>query len=119
MAQLFANNARSHLVSAAAAEDEALSVASAGSFPALAEEDYYLVTLVEKNENGREIAWEIARVVSVTDGVLTVERAQEDTPARDWPEGTPVELRLTAGTMKELAQSELDETLLALIYAGL
>jgi hypothetical protein len=114
MTQLFANNAKSHLVSALAAADDVLHVASAAGFPAFSnEEDFFLVTLVEKNETGREIAWEIVKVVSVTGDDLCVERAQEGTAARDWPEETPVELRLTAGALDDFM------ALVPLIYAGL
>lgn len=61
--------------------------------------NYYLLTLIGTDELGNEIAWEIVKVTATAGGVLTIARAQEGTTAAEWPAGTSIELRLTAGAV--------------------
>jgi hypothetical protein len=98
MTQLYANNASAFLASAVAGGDTTLPLVSAAAFPTLsAPGDFYLLTLVEKDDAGEEAAWEIVKATAAEGNLLTVTRAQEGTAARDWAQGTLAELRLTAG----------------------
>lgn len=61
--------------------------------------NYFLLTLVGYDETGNENAWEIVKVTGAAGGSLTIERAQEGTAATEWPVGSRIELRLTAGAV--------------------
>jgi hypothetical protein len=61
--------------------------------------NYYLVTLIGYDALGIESSWEIVKVTAAAGGVLTIARAQEGTTAAEWPAGTRLELRLTAGAV--------------------
>ena len=74
-------------------------VVDGAKFPVPAGGEYYLATLVGYNSNGIESEWEIVRVTSRSSNTLTVVRGQEGTVARPWPNGTRVEMRITAGTV--------------------
>ena len=101
MAQLFANNVFSSLASALSDVAVALIVASGqGSrFPAPSGGDHFLLTLVAIDANGTETGWEIVKCTARSGDGMTLQRAQEGTTARNWPAGTRVEMRLTAGSM--------------------
>ena len=104
MAQLFKNNASSYLNGTITAGSSSLAITpSTGTkFPTPSGEDYFVVTLVEYDGNGKEIDWEILRVTANSGDVFTVQRAQEGTVARTWPSGTLVEIRLTEATIQYL-----------------
>lgn len=99
MSQLFANNASTGLTVAAAPEEAVLAVASGAAFPAPANGDFFLATLIAVDPSGNETAWEIVKVVANESNEWLVQRAQEGTTARLWPAGTRVEARLTAGSL--------------------
>lgn len=71
---------------------------------------YYTLTLIGLDALGNEAEWEIVRATAATGGALTIERAGEGTAPRDWPVGTRIEARLTAGALTGLASriSELE-----------
>jgi hypothetical protein len=48
---------------------------------------------------GEEYHHEVVRIVARVGDVLTVERAREGTQAREWPTGTPLGFRVTAGAL--------------------
>ncbi|NVZ08021.1 hypothetical protein HW932_01945 [Allochromatium humboldtianum] len=105
MTQRFSNNAATTLAQALSAGGTSLVVASGAAFPVLGAGEYFLVTLIERDENGNETAWEIVKVVEVMTGnVWLIERAQEGTPARSWGVATRVELRATAGSLEAFLQ---------------
>lgn len=54
---------------------------------------HYLLTL----DDGATV--EIIKATSITAGTITIERGQEGTAAADWPTGTVIEARVTAGDM--------------------
>ena len=111
MTQLYANNAYSALNGAISAGALSLTLASGtGSrFPSPTDGDFFLLTLADVS-GGSESAWEIVKVTARTNDVLTIVRAQESTSARVWATGTPVDLRITAGTTTDVqaAINELD-----------
>ena len=111
MTQLYANNAYSALNGAISAGALSLTLASStGSrFPSPTGGDFFLLTLADVS-GGSESAWEIVKVTARTNDVLTIVRAQESTSARAWATGTPVDLRITAGTTTDVqaAINELD-----------
>lgn len=68
--------------------------------------DYYLLTL----DDGSNI--EIVKVVAINSGVLSVNRAQEDTLARSWNSETKVEMRITAEALGKF-EAMIDRVLTA------
>ena len=98
MAQLFRNNAVTTLSAQLNAGATSMALTDAASFPDPGA-DFYLATLVNVNGSGQETAWEIVRVTAKAGSTLTVTRAQESTTDVTWPAGTPVQMRLTAGSM--------------------
>jgi hypothetical protein len=65
------------------------------------------LTLIDTDESGAEIDWEIVKASERTDSggnaVLTVDRGVDDTTARIWPAGTRIECRLVAVVLNEIA----------------
>lgn len=104
MPQLFKNNASGTLASAvtAAATTMALTAGHGARFPAISGGDYFLLTLYEMSGT-QEANHEIVKVTGRATDTLTVVRAQEGTTARAWGANAPVELRITAGTISDLA----------------
>lgn len=102
--QLFINNWSAVLTAPAAASAASLSVplADAAKLAGLGNGDYYLLTLVVVDGNGVETAWEIVKVTAAVSGVLTVERHQEGTLARDWVAASAISARATKGTLESL-----------------
>lgn len=105
MAQKFSNNARSSLSGSIVSGDLFLSVLSGDGtlFPSLGAGDFFLLTLVGYDAQGKENAWEIVKVTGVTTDTFTIERAQEGTTAQNWSSGTRVENRFTAGAAASFA----------------
>lgn len=97
MKQLFVNNYASALVGGIAAGDGILTLANAADLPVPAANEFFLLTLIGLDANGNEVLWEIVKVTTRAGNTLTVARGQEGTSARAWPDGTVVEMRLTAG----------------------
>lgn len=105
--QLFLNNWSTALTLPATASAVQLSVpeADATLLTGLGTGDHYLLTLVQIDAQGLEIAWEIVRVTANTAGVLDVLRGQEGTTALDLEAGTAISARLTQATMETLRDS--------------
>lgn len=97
--QLYANNAVSSLGGALASGATSLTVVNGegARFPSPSDRDWFLCTLAGR-VNGVETQWEIVKCTARNGDVLTVTRGQEGTSAQNWPYGTPVELRWTAGS---------------------
>lgn len=109
MAQLFANNARGILNAAitTGATSIVLTAGNGALFPSPGASDWFLATLVGFDTNGNENAWEIVKVTANASDSLTVTRAQESTSAAAWAAGTPIELRISAGTLQILQSTPL------------
>lgn len=105
----FSNNASTTLFSAVTVGDTQIVVSPGGGslFPELTDGNFFMITVVDAQGN-----LEIMCVTSRNVDTFTVNRAQENTPARAFPEGSVVELRLTAGSIGELA-SQLTTDILA------
>lgn len=105
----FSNNASTTLFSAVTVGDTQIVVSPGGGslFPELTDGNFFMITVVDAQGNP-----EIMSVTSRNVDTFTVNRAQENTPARAFPEGSVVELRLTAGSIGEIA-SQLTTDILA------
>lgn len=105
----FSNNASTTLFSAVTVNDTQIVVSPGGGslFPELTGDNFFMITVVDTQGN-----LEIMGVTSRNVDTFTVTRAQENTPARAFPEGSVVELRLTAGSIGEIA-SQLTTDILA------
>lgn len=105
----FSNNASTTLFSAVTVGDTQIVVSPGGGslFPELTDGNFFMITVVDAQGN-----LEIMGVTSRNVDTFTVNRAQENTPARAFPEGSVVELRLTAGSIEEIA-SQLTTDILA------
>lgn len=105
----FSNNAATTLFSAVTVNDTQIVVSPGGGslFPALTGDNFFMITVVDTQGN-----LEIMGVTSRNVDTFTVNRAQENTPARAFPEGSVVELRLTAGSIGEIA-SQLTTDIIA------
>lgn len=104
--QLFINNWSTVLMSAAAAETDTLQVdpSAAEELVELGDSNFYRLTLIEVEESGQEIAWEVVRVSAESGGALSL---MEPT-LRAWPAGTQIEARLTAEGIEDL-QSDIKQ----------
>lgn len=125
----FVNNWKTTLQAAVLAADGTLQVPSgaAALLVGLGAGDTYRLTLAEVNVDGAEVAWEIVTASANAGGLLTVTRGEEGTSARDWPAGTRIAQRLTAGSMPTaggppswgtIGGTLLDQEDLALALAG-
>lgn len=96
----FSNNASTTLFSAVTVGDTQIVVSPGGGslFPELTGDNFFMITVVDTQGN-----LEIMGVTSRNVDTFTVKRAQENTVARAFPEGATVELRLTAGSIGEIA----------------
>ncbi|WP_290877823.1 hypothetical protein [Aquabacterium sp.] len=97
MAQLFANNASSQLLSGISNISLTLQVASGDGalFPAITGSDWFLCTL-SKISSGIESNREIVKVTARAGDVFTIVRAQEGTTAKVFAESDYISLRHTA-----------------------
>ena len=104
MSTKFTNNASSKLTEALTADATSMHIKAedVAKFPVLGAEDFCRVTLV--GDNGDH---EIVKVTSISsDGICTIERAQESTTAKEWPIENRVELRITAEYLNSITTSE-------------
>ena len=100
MTQLFKNNGSVSLTYSIGSSDTSIEVSNGSVLPSLTSPNYCLLTLIGKDGNGNENAWEIVKVIQVSQNILTVVRGQEGTTPVAWPEATRCEMRLTAGSME-------------------
>lgn len=110
MAIKFTNNASSKLAQALTADATSMQIKAedVSKFPVLGAGDYCLLTLVGDNSNH-----EIVKVTSISsDGVCTIERAQDSTNAKEWPIDNRVELRITAEYLNNTADAKVVEELI-------
>ena len=118
--QLFANNADSKLNGAIDSAALAITVQTGegARFPNPTGGDFFLVTLFDK-VGAAETNHEIVKCTARAGDVLTIVRAQEGTTARAFGNDTPVELRVTAGTMADkLSTAYLDGGVPSSVYGG-
>jgi hypothetical protein len=121
MAYLAKNNAYSTLAGSVSNVATSLTVQTGHGdrFPVIAGADHTLVTLEDSGGN-REIVKVTAR--SAAADLMTIERAQEGTTARNWLAGDSVELRMTAALVQDAMGHLTDATdahdASAISYAG-
>lgn len=111
--QRFINNWTTVLTEPLAVDDTLVFVpaADAARLDGLASDDHYVLTLVQHDASGAEIAWEIVRVTARAGGALSVARGQEGTSALALDVGAQISARLTAGSLS--AGALLDKSDLA------
>lgn len=95
--QIFSNNAQATLVAGIGPLDTSIAISDASRFPLITSaSDFFLVTL----DDGYNV--EVIRVQGLVGNTLTnCVRGTEGTASRSFPSGTPVEIRVTAGTLTE------------------
>ena len=104
MSTKFTNNASSKLTQALTADATSMHIQAedVSKFPVLGAEDFCRLTIV--GDHGDH---EIVKITSISsDGTCTIERAQEDTTAKEWPIENRVELRITAEYLNSTTTSE-------------
>lgn len=97
----FANNASSLLLDNIAENTTAFAIFpdTGALFPDLIQPtDYFKVTLVNPGDG----SWEIVKVTRKDGDLFTVERAQEGSTAKAFPQNSVVENRLTAGSIEHI-----------------
>lgn len=102
MTQKFINNYSTTVAQTFGSGDTYLRVASPVGLPVLGVGEYFLLTVFRKvgqNESGHEVV----KVTSITEDLLTVERAVEGAAASMFLTGDRVEGRLTAKAMHDKA----------------
>ncbi|MBQ7625915.1 MAG: hypothetical protein IJS87_02480 [Rhodocyclaceae bacterium] len=111
MTQLFANNAFGTLAAPVSSTDTTitLNAGEGARFPVPGNAQDFLITVCARTTAGIETQWEIMRVTAVSGDTFSVARAQEGTAAVDWPADTPVEMRVTAGTLGNFAQGDVQK----------
>lgn len=103
------NNATTTILADLASTDLSTTVASdtGALFPVLGAGDYFYATLVDVNNN-----YEIVKVTSRTDDVMTLVRGQDGTLAIPFPANSRFELRVTSASVLESFISNYDFLLL-------
>lgn len=111
MSQVFANNASAILAASISDTDTTITVSNQKNIPTLAMGDYFLATLF-LNSNPDHI--EVIKVTDVLGDTWTIEREQEDTSPLAHNANSPIELRLTKGSIELIfaAISSIDLTAL-------
>ncbi|NBT77297.1 MAG: hypothetical protein EBT04_02355 [Betaproteobacteria bacterium] len=97
----FANNAAGELAQAITSIDTVatLLVGQTAFFPTLATGDYCVAVL----QNGG--TWEVVYITAISGRVITMTRAREGTVAANFPLGSTVELRVTAGILGLISEA--------------
>jgi hypothetical protein len=103
---VLANNVATTLATDLTTEAGSIRVASGTGtrFPVITAGQYYYATLI--STDGR---LEIVKVTGRTGDLLTVTRAQESTQAAQFYAGSKVELRITAQSVYDAIEDEVDE----------
>lgn len=104
MARKYKNNAFSALAGAISDTSTTINVTpgTGSRFPDITGDQFFNLTLIEYDGNGKEIDWEIVRVTLKSNDTFTVSRNQEGTSNRAWNSGTVVEHRITAESISTL-----------------
>lgn len=101
MNQKFANLARGMLAQNIDTTDTQFFVKNAVEIPSLSAGEFFIATVFTiGSDYGTNI--EIVKVVQVAGNLWTVERGQEDTTAKEHPQNSRIELRLTAGALSNI-----------------
>ena len=116
MAIQFANNAATTLFSSVLMFDTQIIVSPGGGalFPAAGGSNYFMVTVVDIATG----LLEIMKVTNRSGDTFTVVRAQENTTARAFPAGSPVELRLTAQSILDAVDIKIPHGIISMWAGG-
>lgn len=116
MAIQFANNATTTLFSSVLMSDTQIIVSPGGGalFPAAGGSNYFMVTVVDIATG----LLEIMKVTNRSGDTFTVVRAQENTTARAFPAGSPVELRLTAQSILDAVDIKIPRGIISMWAGG-
>lgn len=94
---VFVNNYSRALASTISDSTTTIVVTSADGLPTLGGGEFYYLTI------STGITFEIVKVTARTTTTLTVVRAQDGTTALQWPAGTPIEMRIPAEFLNDVA----------------
>lgn len=116
MAIQFANNAATTLFSSVLMSDTQIIVSPGGGalFPAAGGSNYFMVAVVDIATG----LLEIMKVTNRSGDTFTVVRAQENTTARAFPAGSPVELRLTAQSILDAVDIKIPRGIISMWAGG-
>jgi hypothetical protein len=104
---LFSNNSTATIAGAISDNDTTIDVATGhgARFPVIASPDFAYATIEDVSG-----VWEIVKITthSGTSDTFTVTRAQEDSTAVGFADGSRFEIRMTAGSIEQFIQREDD-----------
>lgn len=109
------NNVSSLIVGSlsASATSVAVTSGSGANFPSLGAGDYFYATIIASTG-----VLEIVKCTSRVNDVLTITRAQEGTLAIPFPDGSRIELRITAKSVRDLVEEYNEASEIAVADAG-
>lgn len=114
MAIRFSNNASSTLQVAISAESTNMVIADASTFPALGTGDEMYLTVSDISNT----TIEVVRCTDLVGSTLTIVRGYEGTDPMAWQVGSILQLRITAGLLKNLLlEKEESGTAIAMAIA--
>lgn len=93
---IFKNNFEVALAQPTTTSDTTITIRSGSGFPTLGANERVVATIVDAATG---LQFEIVTVTAVVGNVLTVQRAQEGTTAREWAAGDLLSIRTTAATL--------------------
>lgn len=93
---IFKNNFEVSLAQPTTTSDTTITIRSGSGFPTLGANERVVATIVDAATG---LQFEIITVTAVVGNVLTVQRAQEGTAAREWAVGDMLSIRTTAATL--------------------
>ena len=93
---IFKNNFEVALAQPTTTSDTTITIRSGSGFPTLGANERVVATIVDATTG---LQFEIVTVTAVVGNVLTVQRAQEGTAAREWAAGDMLSIRTTAASL--------------------
>lgn len=109
------NNVSSLIVGSlsASATSVAVTSGSGANFPSLGAGDYFYATIIASTG-----VLEIVKCTSRVNDVLTITRAQEGTLAIPFPDGSRIELRITAKSVRDLVEEYNEASEISFVPTG-
>jgi hypothetical protein len=99
--QLFENNVTVFLNQSVTSIETELTLDDVSALPIIGGGNTFKLTFFRLTD-GVESHWEVMEVTDVTGSVITVNRGQEGTTAREWVAGSIAQMRVTSGTLEVL-----------------
>lgn len=111
----FKNNVSSLIVGSLSASATSIAVTSGSgaNFPSLGAGDYFYATLIAPTG-----VFEIVKCTNRVNDVLAITRAQEGTSAIPFPDGSRIELRITAKSVRDLVEEYNEASEISFVPTG-